>query len=161
MLCKARLFINKDDLKNLYYAICFLLLLLLIWYTVVRFGIKNLTRSTKKVVKLQNRALHIITFSDFRADSNPLYADLNILKLADHITLQNCLFVHDALNRISPICFHEYFSLTKTIHSLNTKKSDLGCIFVTSSGTVTYGLNYITSKCIFSLNLTAKCTIFS
>ena len=59
----------------------------------------------QKVVKLQNRALRIITFSDFRADSNPLYADLNILKVADHITLQNCLFVHDALNKVSPICF--------------------------------------------------------
>ena len=116
MLCKARHFISKDDLINLYYAFFSSRLI----YGCQIWG-QKLNLFNQKVVKLQNRALRIITFSDFRADSNPLYADLNILKIADHITLQNCLFVHDALNKVSPICFHDYFSLTKTIHSLSTK----------------------------------------
>ena len=39
----------------------------------------------------------------------PLYGNLKILKLNDQIILQNCLFVHDVLNNISPICFKKYF----------------------------------------------------
>ena len=147
MLCKARHYISKDDLKILYYAIFSSHLM----YGCQIWG-QTINSFNQKIMKLQNRALRIITFSDFQADSNPLYANLNILKLADQVILQNCLFVHDALNKVSPICFFDYFSLTKTIHSLNTKNAKLGCLFVTNSGTVTYGLNSITSKCISNWN---------
>ena len=143
MLCKARHYISKDDLKILYYAIFSSHLM----YGCQIWG-QTLNSFNQKIEKLQNRALHIITFSDFQAASNPLYANLKILKLADQIKLQNCLFVHDALSKISPICFHNYFSLTNTIHSLHTKSSKLGCLYVTNSNTVTYGLNSITNKCI-------------
>jgi hypothetical protein len=151
MLCKARHYISKEDLKILYFAIfsSHLIYGCQIWGQTV--NIFN-----KKVVKLQNRALRIITFSDFHADSNPLYGNLGVLKLTDQIFLQNCLFVHDALSCVSPICFQKYFILTKNIHSLNTKNAKLGCLFVKNSGTVTYGLNSITNKCISNWNEITK-----
>ena len=151
MLCKARHYISKDDLKNLYYAIFSSHLM----YGCQIWG-QTINSFNQKITKLQNRALRIITFSDFQADSNPLYANLNILKLADQIKLQNCIFVYDALTKVSPICFHDYFTLTKAIHSLNTKNANLGCLFVTRSDTVTYGLNSITSKCISIWNVMTK-----
>ena len=47
---------------------------------------------TKKVFKLQNRAMRILSFADFYANSDPLYKFFNILKLNDIIALQNCIF---------------------------------------------------------------------
>ena len=82
----------------------------------------------QKIFKLQNKALRIISFSDFRANSNPLYSNLKILKLRDQIVLQNCLFIHDALNNASPNCFNEYFKHTREIHPLNTRNANLGCL---------------------------------
>ena len=107
----------------------------------------------KKVFKLQNRALRIISFSNFQANSDPLYAKLKILKLKDHIIVNNCLFVHDALNKVSPISFHEYFKQTKENHSFQTKNANFGCLYVTTSGTIRYGINSITNKCIRQWNL--------
>ena len=147
MLCKARHYITNDDLKTLYYAI---------FSSHLIYGCQIWGQTTnvfnQKIFKLQNRALRIISFSDFSADCNPLYASLNIIKLEDQIILQNCLFVHDALSNVSPICFQEYFKHTREIHSANTKSARLGCLFVTHSGTVRYGLNSITNKCISNWN---------
>ena len=108
-----------------------------------KYGVRLQMFSIKKY--LNCRALRIISFSDFRADINPLFTNLNILKLKDQIVLQNCLFVHDALSNASPICFQEYFKQTRVIHTFNTKSANLGCLFVTHSGTVRYGLNSITN----------------
>ena len=147
MLCKARHYITNDDLKTLYYAI---------FSSHLIYGCQIWGQTTnvynQKIFKVQNRALRIISFSDFSADCNPLYASLNIIKLEDQIVLQNCLFVHDALSNVSPICFQEYFKHTREIHSSNTKSARLGCLFVTHSGTVRYGLNSITNKCISNWN---------
>ena len=116
MLCKAHHHITNDDLKTLYYAI---------FSSHLIYGCQIWGQTTnvynQKIFKLQNRALRIISFSDFSADCNPLYASLNIIKLEDQIVLQNCLFVHDALSNVSPICFQEYFKHTREIHSSNTK----------------------------------------
>ena len=125
MLCKARHYITNDDLRT-YYAI---------FSSDLIYGCQIWGQTTnvynQKIFKLQNRALRIISFSDFSADCNPLYASLNIIKLEDQIVLQNCLFVHDALSNVSPICFQEYFKHTREIHSSNTKSARLGCLFVT------------------------------
>ena len=152
MLCKARHYINLDDLKTLYYAIFSSHLM----YGCQIWG-QYINTFNQKAFKLQNRALRIISFADFRADSNPLYANLKIIKLSDQITMQNCLFVHDALKKVSPVCFHDYFKQTHTIHSIITKNSSLGCLYVTKSNSVRYGLNSITRTCISNWNgLTQK-----
>ena len=98
MLCKARHYINLDDLKILYYAIFSSHLM----YGCQIWG-QYINTFNQKVFKLQNRALRIISFADFRADSNPLYTNLKIIKLSDQITMQNCLFVHDALTSITSL----------------------------------------------------------
>ena len=151
MLCKARHFVPKDELKTLYYAIfsSHLTYGSQIWGQVT-------TSFNHNIFKLQNRALRIITFSDFRANSSPLYIDLKVLKLRDHITIQNCLFVHDSLKNISPKCFCAYFNLAKNVHSFCTKSNSLGCLFVPKSTTIRYGIYSITNKCISNWNAFTK-----
>ena len=151
MLCKARHYIQFTDLKTLYYAIFSSHLI----YGCQIWG-QNINTFNQKVFKLQNRALRIISFANFRADSNPLYVDLKILKLSDQIFLQNCLFVHDTLKKVSPLCFHNYFTQAKQVHSLATKSATFGCLHVSTSNTVRYGLNSIVSKCISNWNNATK-----
>ena len=147
MLCKARHYINLDDLKTLYYAIFSSHLI----YGCQIWG-QHINTFNKKAFKLQNRALRIISFADFGAEINPLYTNLKIIKLSHQIEMQNCLFVHDALKKVSPVCFHEYFKQTHQIHSIITKSSSLGCLYVTKTNTVRYGLNSITRTCISDWN---------
>ena len=151
MLCKARHFVNAEDLKTLYYAIFSSHLI----YGCQVWG-QHVTTFNQKVFKLQNRALRIISFADFRADSNPLYKSLSVIKLSDQIILQNCLFVHDTLKKLSPVCFHDYFEQTHNMHSILTKSCSLGCLYVTKSNTIRYGLNSITRTCISNWNLLAE-----
>ena len=80
MLCKTRHYIPSDDLKTLYYAIfsSHLIYGCQIWGQVTN-------SFNQKIFNLQERALRIISFSDFGADCNPLYKNLKIIKLRDHI----------------------------------------------------------------------------
>ena len=137
--------------KTLYYAI---------FYSHLKYGCQiwgqNSNIHNEKVFSLQNRAVRIITFSDFRAPCNPLYASLKILKLKDQIYLQNCLLVYDSLSHTAPSCFQEYFKQAREIHTHNTKSARQGCLFVTPSQTIRYGLNSITKKCISNWNDMSK-----
>ena len=159
MLAKARHYISKDDLKSLYFAIfsSHLTYGSQIWGQVCN-------SFNNRIFKLQDRALRIISFSDLRADETPIYRDLKILKLDDHIVLQNCLFAHDALHHVSPICFHDYFKYSREVHSLQTRTYSTDSLFVQHSGTIRYGINSITSKCVSKWNhLTSvlKCSLYS
>ena len=90
MLAKARHYVPHADLKNIYYAIfaSHLLYAAQVWTP-------KLLSVTDKISTLQKNAMRIMTFSEFRAHSEPLFKDLEILKLVDSITLNNCIFVHD------------------------------------------------------------------
>ena len=92
MLAKARHYVPHADLKNIYHAIfaSHLLYASQVWTP-------KLLSVTDKITTLQKNAMRIMTFSEFRAHSEPLFKDLEILKFADNITLNNCIFVHDYL----------------------------------------------------------------
>ena len=151
MLCKARHYIPSDELRTLYYAIfsSHLIYGSQIWGQVTN-------SFNLKIFKLQNRALRIISFSDFRSDSLPIYRNLKILKLRDLIILQNVLFTHDALKNAAPSCFNEYFSHSRDTHSQNTRNSTLGFLALSHCGTIRYGIYSIINKCITNWNAISK-----
>ena len=122
MLSKARHFVPTDEIKSIYYAIFSSLLT----YGCQVWGIGR-GAHIEKISKLQNRALRIINFKNFHADSNPLYIHQKILKFQDFIRLQNCLFVHDFLNNSLPKCYI-YFNV-------QTRNSNLGCLVSPSKNT--------------------------
>ena len=143
ILSKARHFIDTDQLKTLYYAVFSSHLT----YACQIWGQSQNTHN-HRIFTLQNTALRIMTFSNSRTSSNPLYAKLKILKLKDIIILKNCLFVYDSLNKMTPLCFHDYFQQLQSVHSIQTKSASLGCVYVTTSNTKRYGLNSITKKAL-------------
>ena len=147
MLSKARHYVPQEELHSLYYAIFSSHMV----YGCQVWG-QNVNSSTDKIARLQDRAMRIISFSDFNADPLPIYKSNNILRLKDFVSLQNCLFVHDFLNNNVPLCFKNYFRTVNAIHGKGTKSQQLGCLFVPHSSTKKYGLSSITRKCINSWN---------
>ena len=149
MLCKIRHYVPTTELCSIYHAIFSSHMI----YGSQVWG-QSITIHTEKVFKLQNRAMRIISFSDFRAEVNPLYSSKGILKLEDHIRLQNCLFVYDFLNKNLPECFDDYFHKLNEIYTedINTINSELGCLFTPYMSTARYGLQSITRQCIKSWN---------
>lgn len=60
-----------------------------------------------KLITLQKRALRIITNSNFRTPSSPLYRMLNVPKLTDIYALQCAFFMYKAKNNLlPPSCLH-------------------------------------------------------
>ena len=149
MLSKIRHYVPVTELRSIYYAI---------FSSHMMYGSQvwgqSITTHTEKVFKLQNRAMRIISFADFRADENPLYAKNSILKLEDQIKLQNCLFVFDFLHKRLPESFDNYFQKLDEIYTedITTINSELGCLFTPFKFTAKYGLQSITRKCVDSWN---------
>ena len=153
MLSKIRHYVPSSELRSIYHAI---------FSSHIMYGCQiwgqSITTDTEKVFKLQNRALRIIDFADYRADVNPIYASKSILKLEDNIKMQNCLFVYDFLNKNLPECFDNYFQRLEEIYTedITTINSELGCLYTPFVATTKYGLQSITRQCIKSWNFFTK-----
>ena len=147
MLYKTRSMLDTSQLKTLYFAI---------FNSHLTYGcqIWAQTRNihTEKIFTIQNKAMRAMNFSKPQMPSEPLYRKFNILKLNDYVKLQNCLFVKSVIMKTAPICFHNYFKITADHHAYNTRNSSYGCLYVTMSNTIKYGINSITFKCIYDWN---------
>ena len=82
MLAKARHYVPHSDLKNIYHAIfaSHLMYGAQVWTS-------KLLSISEKISRLQKNAARIMTFSEFKAHSEPLFKQLEILKFTDNITL--------------------------------------------------------------------------
>ena len=76
-------------------------------------------------------------------------------KLEDFIKVQNCLLIHDYLHNTLPLCFQDYY-FKKNTRQIQTRNSNIGCLFVPSQNTTTYGLNSISQQAIFNWNDSTK-----
>ena len=85
-----------------------------------------------KISIIQKNALHIISFPEFNAHTDPLFKKLKILKIKDNITLQNCLLAHDFI----------YNKLPNPLRILliNTRNAMAGNVYITFLKTTRYGL---------------------
>ena len=69
---------------------------------------------------LQNNALRIMSYSEFRASSGPL-------KIKYYVVLANCLIVHDYLKNKLPKSFENTFLKLDEVITTSTRNSTLGC----------------------------------
>ena len=89
--------------------------------------------------------------------SSTIYKSLGILKVHDQITLLNCLFAHDFLNGKLPKSFENTFSKLSDVRStVNTINWKLGCLFLPSVNSSTYGLNSLYRNSIISWTFYVK-----
>ena len=62
-----------------------------------------------------------MSFSSRDAPSSPIFKDLKIIKLKDLITINNIIFVHKTLNKMSPSHFSNFFEAHVNNHDHNTR----------------------------------------
>ena len=105
MLAKARHYVPHSDLKNIYHAI---------FSSHLMYGAQvwtpKLLSVSDKISRLQKNAMRIMTFSEFKAHSEPLFKQLEILKFKDNISVSNCVFVFDFLHGNLPNSLAETFA---------------------------------------------------
>ena len=90
VLSKIRHYVNASTLSMLYYSLIYPFLT----YAVVTWG-NTYTTTSRLLIILQKRAVRLMTFSEFRAHSDPIFHVLGLLKLPDIIFLHNALFMYD------------------------------------------------------------------
>ena len=92
------------------------------WETHINYGILLWGNNTQRIFKLQKRAVRIITLSKYISHTEPLFKNLNLLKIEDIHTLNLYKFIYKLRNNTLPTYFK---SITLTpfcdIHQHNTR----------------------------------------
>ena len=108
ILSKLRHFVNISVLIQVYYSLIYPFLT----YALVTWG-NTYSTSLKPLITLQKKAVRIMTFSDFKAHSSPLFLKLGLLKFSDLIYVQNALFMYDFYKDSLPSAFDDFFESIK------------------------------------------------
>ena len=104
---------------------------------------QNKNATFKEIEKLQNKAIRVMCFKSKLEPTNSLYRDLNVLKIRDLLTLNNCQFVQAHMIGKLPQNFNEHFKEMRNQHNYNTRQSKERMIFKITRKATTYGLNSI------------------
>jgi hypothetical protein len=86
------------------------------------------SKFSHRVLVLQKYALRLISFSNPRSPSSPLFARLKILQIFDLVKVLNVLFVYQFLNAKLPTDLRNTFSFTKIDHFYSTRSKALGIL---------------------------------
>ena len=114
ILSKLRHFIDRKTLKSIYHAIFepHLYYSSLVW--------TQISDSVKRLFVLQKKFLWIIYFLNNNAHASPLFRELNILKLPDGISQENCLFINKYFNKCLCTIFKNWFTISSDFHTYST-----------------------------------------
>ena len=105
-----------------------------------------------RILTLQKTALRLMTFSEPRSPSAPIFSELGILKFFDEVEVLNILLVHQHLNRNLPVDTLETLKFNKICHSVGTRGNALGLLNLPNARTKSFGLNSLTRLSIQQWN---------
>ena len=135
---KIRHYIPLQPLISLYHSL---------FSSFLNYGITawGLTYDTylKPLFLLQKKILRCISFQNFAAPSAPIFHSLRILKLEDMIHFNILTFAYKAINKLSPACFHNFFTPNSSVHRFGTRQVTRGDLFKSLKNTTLYGLKTI------------------
>lgn len=104
-LSKLRHVMPKESFVSVYYSI----FQSRISYACQIWAQRETPTTTKRIFLLQKRAVRILSNANFVAHTTPLFLDLRILKLFDHVKYLNTLFVYNLLKGKLPLALHNTF----------------------------------------------------
>ena len=105
---------------------------------------------------LQKKALRLMYFLKRNSHTGPLFQDSGILKLFDKISLGNCIFISNSINKALPSVFHNWFILISESHEHDTRMSEIGCIKIPTYNTKTYGRYSVVINAAYNWNFLQK-----
>ena len=108
---------------------------------------------TNRICTLQNKAVRLMTFSDYRSHAPPIFSDLKLLRFPDLIQVQNISLIQKIRTNplIVPPALVSIMNFDLT-HSRDTRGQTFGLINKSHHSTVKYGLKSLKSHCINSWN---------
>ena len=122
VMYKLREFMNTKMLKNIYYSLIYSHLV----YAIQVWG-SACDTELNKILILQKKAVRMITNNDHYPlvpgpliPSNPIFSELEILKVKDIFKLYVTKFIYSCLSRITPCIFWDWFTMNHTVHTYNT-----------------------------------------
>ena len=114
-----------EILKQLYYSLL---------YSFVSYGITvwGLTYKSlvQKLIVIQKKIVRVMTFNKMNARTNPIFIQLEFLKIEDVRQFQLLSFVYDCLNKTAPVFLHDSFTPSSERRSYNTRLASRGDLFL-------------------------------
>ena len=89
---------------------------------------------------LKKRLIKSMTYVPMLGHSNPLFRDLELLKLSDIDSLQLLSFVYDCVNHITSDYFSDYFRYVSNVPSICTRQAIRDDLFIERRNTTQYGI---------------------
>jgi len=146
IIAKLRYYVPRETLLSIYYAL---------FYSHMNYCAQIWGQSVgcfvNRIKTLQNCAVRLICFADFRAPVNPLYRQLGILKFEDLVHLHNVVFTYSVYHRLLPAPLISTFNFDFT-HAYSTRAFTSGLIKSYAKKTTAFGINSIKNQCIRSWN---------
>ena len=138
MLSKIRHYVSKATLRSIYFGIFSSLLTYgsQVWGQFSNVNIRRLQ-------KIQNKAIRIINFATYREPVTPLYYKSNILKLTDHVKIQNIIYVLNSLKGDLPLALKDSFKTAAEVYTYTTRSASQYKIILPKVRTQNYGINSI------------------
>ena len=132
MLCKVRDFVNANILKSIYYALfeSHINYACILWR-------QNISTINCLYI-LQKKALRIINFKERNAHSSPLFHYSKIIKIADKVKIENCLFINKYTNNKLPSIFTNWCTFSSMSHNYQTSFAPKGNLQIPSVQTTSY-----------------------
>ena len=105
------------------------------------------TNLVKRVMKLQEKPIRLISFKDNNAQVSNLFAKSKILKFEDFVGhYQNINLVKNSTEKNGPASFNNFFMQTQEIHQYNIRGALNNLTDIPQSRTSFYGTHSIRSK---------------
>ena len=99
-------------------------LLIRISYIVILCGETSILPIWKKINRLQEKLVRIITNSSYRAYTAPLQLANRLLSVTEINSYMVGIFMYNYINGILPTTFSEYFERNRNVHQCNTWQAD-------------------------------------
>ena len=85
-------------------------------------------KSVQKIVNLQKKCIRNVKLKSFKAHTEPIFKDLNILKVEDKFLYCRSIFMHQYKNKKLPVSFSNLFTDITNADELQTRHNDYNYI---------------------------------
>ena len=154
IISKLRYNAPLDVCKRVYYAIFFSYLIngCNLWCLTPR------NQNIARIERLQKKCVRIMTFAPFNAHTNPIFQELEVLKVRDVIKTQQLKLVFEFQQNCLPDDLMDLFHLTSDVHTTNLvlNSTDRKFLHLPPFKTMTYGKKSIRYQCPKIWNHTFK-----
>ena len=112
--------------------------------------------SIKSFLVLQKKSLWIMHCLKRNVYTSVLFKTLNILKLSDKVSLQNCILICKYFNQSLLKKFKNWFALTILSYARNIRWSTSGCLTIPSHKTKIYVRHSVNRSAIYKWSYLQK-----